>query len=192
MAEHQLTFRELSQQLQEIDKHGHGRGLGHPHLVNLARGRDQPSTRAIDLILKLFTLPPHYFAETRLAAARSRLDPATNGFEAARAEAEIIQNAHPWYPGCAPPGSARVPQRSTCESCGFDPVERYGEGAETLLTTHLGDWTGRPMTLCPTCHLAEHLGLGPGGGPPPMAMPQLPDNVPPEELIDHPEARSRT
>ena len=111
MAEHQLTFRELSRQLQEIDKHGHGRGLGHPHLVNLARGRDQPSVRAIDLVLKVFTLPPHYFAETRLAAARSRLDPATSGFEAARAEAEIIQNAHPWYPRLrAPRQRARGPR----------------------------------------------------------------------------------
>ena len=160
MREHDLTFGELSERLGQEDTHGRGRGLSRPHLANLAHGREQPSARAIDLIAAHFGLQANYFAENRLAAARARLDPATNGFDAAQEEARAIQQAHPCYPACPPASTTHAEPGERCELCKLDPVKRYYNDpqAANLLETHVDD-DRRTMLVCPTCHQALHSGF---------------------------------
>jgi transcriptional regulator with XRE-family HTH domain len=76
-----LTYRGLADVTRELD----GRGLTHAHINMLAKGRDRPSLRAMELIAGACGVDPDYFAEYRLATAMRELDPTEVGLEQALA-----------------------------------------------------------------------------------------------------------
>jgi len=158
MTERELTFRALAQEFARRDPER--RGLSHSHLANLAKGTDLPSERAVELATKVFDRPPYYFLETRLAAARDRIDPEKNGYEGAKAELGVLQQSHPYYPQCPPQRAPSAGKGGRCQFCGYEPAKHFvDDDADTLLETHQGHWWGQAVRLCPTCHAAEHLGL---------------------------------
>jgi transcriptional regulator with XRE-family HTH domain len=74
-----LTYRGLAEATRRLD----GKGMTHAHINMLANGHDKPSMRAMELIALACGVPPHYFAEYRLASAMRELDPAEVGLEQA-------------------------------------------------------------------------------------------------------------
>jgi transcriptional regulator with XRE-family HTH domain len=76
-----MTYRELAQETRLVD----GRGVTHAYINMLAKGRDKPSVRAMELIAQACGVRPDYFAEYRLNAAMRELDPAEVGLDQALA-----------------------------------------------------------------------------------------------------------
>ena len=74
-----LSYRGLADAIGRLD----GQGITHAHLNMLANGHDKPSIRAMDLIARVCSVSPEYFAEYRLAMAMPELDPGVVGLEQA-------------------------------------------------------------------------------------------------------------
>jgi transcriptional regulator with XRE-family HTH domain len=74
-----LSYRGLADAIRRIDD----KGLTHAHLNMLANGHDKPSMRAMELIARVCSVSPDYFAEYRLATAMRELDPDVVGLERA-------------------------------------------------------------------------------------------------------------
>ena len=157
-----MTFRELEAQIRRTDR-SH-RGMSSSHLVNLAKGRDAPSDRAMTLIAKVFGIERGRFIEARVQALVERTDVRRRPIEDVLAELDVIDRA------CAdqhaPGGASDAPTRrvrpdSVCYLCGYQPSMEFGDGAvEVLLKPHFGP-DDRPMLLCANCHVAVHAGLHP-------------------------------
>jgi transcriptional regulator with XRE-family HTH domain len=71
------TFRALSSDTRAADPAGHG--LSHTYIGRLARGREYPVPRAIELLSLALGVDPSYFAEYRLAQFRSHFDERVTG-----------------------------------------------------------------------------------------------------------------
>lgn len=93
MRKHGISYRALAAQTGLLDRTGNG--ISHSHLVNLAAGRELPSRRALELLARVFQLPPAYFAEYRLAELRRRLDERQVGFAAAYRTYERLSRSRP-------------------------------------------------------------------------------------------------
>lgn len=67
-----LSYRDIHEAAEAVNPAG--RGLSAAHLSRLCNGLDPPSAATIAVIAKALDLPPRYFAEYRLAEARSLFD----------------------------------------------------------------------------------------------------------------------
>jgi transcriptional regulator with XRE-family HTH domain len=76
-----MTYRELAEETRLVD----GKGVTHAYINMLAKGRDKPSVRAMELIAEACGVKPEHFAEYRLNAAMRELDPAEVGLDQALA-----------------------------------------------------------------------------------------------------------
>lgn len=178
MAEREMTFRELEAEIRRTDRGQ--RGLSSSHLVNLAKGRDAPSHRAMTLIAKVFGIEQGRFVEARVQALVERTDVRRRPIVDVLAELDVVDRA------CvgqhAPGGASDAPPRrvrpdSVCKLCRYQPSKEFGEGAaEVLLKPHFGPDDG-PMLLCANCHVAVHAGLHPAYSGLPGAQIQPPPST---------------
>jgi hypothetical protein len=162
MKERGMTFRELEEKIRRVDRDR--RGLSSSHLVNLAKGRDAPSDRAMTLVAAVFGIERGRFVEARVQALVERTDVRRRSVEEVLAELDRIDRGclemhDPSRPSdTAKPG---VGPDSCCALCGYQPAKEVGDGAaDILLKPHPGP-DDRPMLLCANCHVAVHAGLHP-------------------------------
>lgn len=173
-----MTFRELEAEIRRTDRSK--RGLSSSHLVNLAKGRDAPSDRAMTLIARVFGIERGVFVEARVQALVERTDVRRRPIEDVLAELDVIDRAcaDQHAPGgTSNPPSPRVRPDSFCYLCGFQPSKAFGDAAaEVLLKPHFGP-DDRPMLLCANCHIAVHADLHPAYSGLPGAHVQPPPSI---------------
>lgn len=157
-----MTFRELEDEVRGVDRDR--RGLSSSHLVNLVKGRDAPSDRAMTLVARVFGIERGRFVEARVQGLVERTDVRRRPIEDVLAELDVIDRA--CVDQHAPSGAPDIPTPgvgpdSRCGLCRYQPWKEFGDGsAEVLLKPHFGP-DDRPMLLCAICHVAVHAGLHP-------------------------------
>jgi hypothetical protein len=163
--------------------------------VNLAKGRDAPSDRAMTLIASVFGIERARFVEARVQALVERTDVRRRPIEDVLAELDVIDRACADQHApevAADSATPRVRPDSVCALCRYQPSKEFGDGAvEVLLKPHFGP-DERPMLLCANCHFAVHAGLHPAYSGLPGAQIQPPPSTHDPGLIASREAPARS
>lgn len=112
-----LTFRALAHRLSQDAAPGE-RPFSHSYLVNLTKGRCQPTPEVIKAVARAFNgVEPESFAEWEMWQAQMLLDPdGPGGFDGALAELDIFKSARPRssrWPEASPASRGRRHVRTT-------------------------------------------------------------------------------